>query len=131
LCGGFPVECLRKILEIQDSGYDAIPLSEDVWCPDVQKVKLMAYEGALRRARAWKDDFPPVSRVGQNGKMIFEEDHDWCFETDLAGLKAQMDSWPVRPEVEIMDPLWQEMESVLMNRKCKGYFPASRILATK
>jgi hypothetical protein len=34
----FPVERLRKILEIQDSGYDAIPLSEDVWCPGVQKV---------------------------------------------------------------------------------------------
>lgn len=63
--------------------------------------------------------------------MIFEEDHDWCFETDLAGLKAQADSWPVRPEAEIMDPLWQEMESVLVNGKCKGYFPASLILATK
>jgi hypothetical protein len=63
--------------------------------------------------------------------MIFEEDHDWCFETDLAGLKAQADSWPVRPEAEIMDPLWQEMESVLVNRKCKVYFPASLILATK
>lgn len=60
----FPVERLRKILEIQDYGYDAIPLPEDVWCPGVQKVKLNAYEGAFRAARAWKDNFPLVSRVG-------------------------------------------------------------------
>jgi hypothetical protein len=63
--------------------------------------------------------------------MIFEEDHDWYFETDLDGLKAQANSWPVRPDAKIMDPLWQEIESVLADGKCKGFSPASLILATK
>jgi hypothetical protein len=75
----FTSERLRQILEIQDSGYDAIQLSEDTWCPGVQRVKLNAYENAFHMARTWKDDFPLVSRAGPNDKIIFEEDRDWYF----------------------------------------------------
>jgi hypothetical protein len=100
----FPSERLRQILEIQDSGYDTIQLSKDVWCPGVRRVKLNAYEDAFRVARAWKDDYPIVSNVGPNDNMIFKENHDWYFETDLDGLKAQANSWPVRPNSNIIDP---------------------------
>jgi hypothetical protein len=51
----FLSERLRQILEIQDSGYDAIPLPKDVWCPGVQRVKLNAYGDAFRVARAWRN----------------------------------------------------------------------------
>jgi SAM-dependent methyltransferase len=121
----------RETLEIQDSGYDAIAFEDGVWM-DVQRVKFNgADEDAFRLMRNAKGKYPLVSRVGEGERVSKEEDPEWFFETGLEGLKEMASTFPFTPDKDVIEPLWEDMEAALGGGKCKGYFPASIIMATK
>ncbi|KAI9667454.1 MAG: hypothetical protein M1821_000270 [Bathelium mastoideum] len=71
--------------------------------------------------------------TGPNDVEDFESEEGWSFETDLDGVKQHMCSFPfIADNLSNMSELFLELEHLLRDeRKVRGYWPASVILATR
>jgi trans-aconitate 3-methyltransferase len=114
----------------QDSGGDSVPLSDELFRPGAQRVKLNA---GGKETFAFFRDFPAdfEVRTGPNDQIISEIAPDWYFEADLAQLKVMFNTFPLSGHEEEVNSLWREMESILDGGTTKGYWPAGIVLATR
>ena len=130
--GLMPPDRLKAVLEIGDSGFDAVPLSPEYFETRALRIRLNTYgDGEVfRMSKSLRDEMPLVSRIAPGEKQESEEDLDWHFEIALAGLKAHIGTFPW-PDPTIFEPFWKELDSALGNGVCRGHWPVNIILATR
>ncbi|MCJ1306094.1 hypothetical protein MMC08_008912 [Hypocenomyce scalaris] len=130
--GFLPPDRFKAVIEIQDSGFDAVPLSPEYFETRALRIKKNTYgDGeAFRMSKSLRDDIPLVSRITPGERQESEEDLEWHFEKTLDGLKAHIGTIPF-PDHTIFDPFWKELDSALDNGVCRGHWPVSIILATR
>jgi SAM-dependent methyltransferase len=127
---GRPISTLKqKAADVQRSGGDSVPLSEEIFLPGAQRVKLNAGEKAFAFFREFPVDFQ--TRIGPNDEIISEKALDWYFEADLAQLKVMYNTFPMHGHQDIVNSLWGEMEAIIDGGTTKGYWPAGIVLATR
>jgi ubiquinone/menaquinone biosynthesis C-methylase UbiE len=123
---------LPQVFEMQDSGYDSVPLPSELFEGVVQRVKLNT-EGREKPFNLQKSkDFVPVSRLGSRDQASYEDDVDWSFDMDIQGVKEYWNSIPVHEfDDDYIAKGWKDLEKAAPNGRYKGVWPVTIVLATK
>ena len=119
------------------SEYDSVPLPEDLFEPGALRIKL---NFNTTPGWTWKELHTPPqdaallpewNQVGENDRILLENDQGWRFEWEETSLRMHKHSMRF-PSDEEINKLWLEMVALVKSRgKVEGVWPAILLLATR
>ena len=122
-------------LRMSTSGFDMLGVPEDKF-RDIERIKVNHHDGwSWFRSIAPPEFHEAIgreSRIGTSEAQLYETDAGWDFETDIHGLKDQLDTFPMFDlEKGEFKTLWNELRDVVGDRKIKGTVPLILLLASR
>jgi trans-aconitate 3-methyltransferase len=117
-------------VSVVQSGYDNVPLS--TFEPGALRLRLN-FEHAFATYNACGPSFSKADAAIGAADVVREERADgWRYTTDLAGLRATLDSLTVVDfSDQVVQELWSRLETAAGDQKLEVTWPANVIMATK
>nr|POE56461.1 methyltransferase tpcm [Quercus suber] len=128
-------ESTIRLLARTEKFYNVAPLDPTLWSPGALRIDInMGIDGiqALLPPEDASRNVEP-DHTGSTDVLTSEQDPEWRFEMDPAGVFAHLNSFPFVSQFhESQAPLLAELESVLKSKQSvTGHYPVKIILATR
>jgi trans-aconitate 3-methyltransferase len=125
------LERMQHVLGIMAGGYDAVPLPTAVFEPGTLRLRLN-YERPFESYDFYGPPFEPSeSAVGEEDVVVNKHTEGWRYPTDLAGLRATLESIFVDFDDPVVKDLWSRLELVAGEQQLEVTWPSNVIMATK
>lgn len=131
----------KGVVELQASGWDAVPLPQKYFRPGGMRVKINDSSellGGVWRGQMMSPEVttrvPYVSRISNDEEVMNEVDESWAFHKTLVELKALLDTLPLESETEPdeISACWTELEqAVPSGETVPGCWPVTLLMATR